>query len=170
MDYFSQQSARLTFRALTENDIDSWLEFFTGNDRLAFLGIDVNKDYRQLATEWILKQLERYETDGFGHLAVIEKSSGAFIGMGGVLVRELDGEKIFEIAYSLKPAYWNQGFGTEIAQQLKQFGLENQISTNFISIIHKQNEASMHVARKNGMKILRETNFMGMEVFIFETF
>ncbi len=166
-DYFSQQSTRLIFRALTENDIDSWLEFFAGNDRLAFLGIDVNKDYRQLATEWILKQLERYETDGFGHLAVIEKSSGAFIGMGGVLVRELDGEKVFEIAYSLKPAFWNQGFGTEIAQQLKQFGLENQISTNFISIIHKQNEASMHVARKNGMKILRETNFMGMEVFIF---
>jgi RimJ/RimL family protein N-acetyltransferase len=167
MDYFSQQSARLTFRALTENDIDSWLEFFTGNDRLAFLGIDVNKDYRHLATEWILKQLERYETDGFGHLAVIEKSSGDFIGMGGILVRELDGEKIFEIAYSLKPAYWNQGFGTEIAQQLKQFGLENQIVTNFIFIIHKENEASMHVARKNGMKILRETNFMGMEVFIF---
>jgi ribosomal-protein-alanine N-acetyltransferase len=167
MDYFAQQSARLTFRALTENDIDSWLEFFTGNDRLAFLGIDVNKDYRQLATEWILKQLERYETDGFGHLAVIEKSSGDFIGMGGILVRELDGEKIFEIAYSLKPAYWNHGFGTEIAQQLKQFGLENQIATNFISIIQKENEASMHVARKNGMKILRETTFMGMEVFIF---
>lgn len=166
-DYFSQQSARLTFRALSEDDINSWLEFFTGNDRLAFLGIDVNKDYRQLATEWILKQLERYETDGFGHLAVIEKSSGDFIGMGGILVRELDGEKVFEIAYSLKPAYWNQGFGTEIAQQLKQFGLENQICTNFISIIHKQNEASMHVARKNGMKILRETNFMGMKVFIF---
>jgi [ribosomal protein S5]-alanine N-acetyltransferase len=170
MDYFSQLSERLQFRALTENDINSWLEFFEGNNRLAFLGIDVNKDYLTLATEWISKQLERYQTDGFGHLAVIEKSSGDFIGMGGILVRELDGEKVFEIAYSLKPTYWNQGFGTEIAQKLKQFGLENQIATNFVSIIHKENEASMHVARKNGMKILRETNFMGMEVFVFGLF
>jgi len=166
-DYFSQQSARLTFRALSENDIDSWLEFFTGNDRLAFLGIDVNKDYRQLATEWILKQLERYETDGFGHLAVIEKSSGDFIGMGGILVRELDGEKIFEIAYSLKPAYWNQGFGTEIASQIKKFGKQNQIADSFISIIHKENSPSIHVAQKNGTRILRKTNYLGMEVFIF---
>ena len=167
MDYFSQQSARLQFRALTENDIGSWLEFFTGNDRLAFLGIDVNKDYRQLATEWILKQLERYKSDGFGHLAVIEKSSGAFIGMGGILVRELDGKKVFEIAYSLKPAYWNQGFGTEIASQIKKFGKENQIADSFISIIHKENSASIHVAKKSGLKIISETNYLGMEVFIF---
>jgi ribosomal-protein-alanine N-acetyltransferase len=170
MDYFSQQTDRLQFRALTESDIHSWLEFFDRNDRLAFLGIDVNKDYRTLATEWISKQLERYQADGFGHLAVIEKSSGAFIGMGGILVRELDDEKVFEIAYSLKPAFWNQGYGTEIASQIKKFGKENQIADSFISIIHKENEASIHVARKNGMKILRETNFMGMEVFVFGLF
>ncbi len=167
MDYFSQHSKRLQFRALSENDIESWLEFFNGNERLAFLGIDVTKDYLKLATEWISKQLERYQTDGFGHLAVIEKSSGAFIGMGGILVRELDGEKVFEIAYSLKPAYWNQGFGTEIASQIKKFGKQNQIADSFISIIHKENSASMYVARKNGMRILRETNFMGMDVFVF---
>lgn len=166
-DYFSQQSTRLIFRALTENDIDSWIEFFTGNDRLAFLGIDVSKDDRQLATEWILKQLERYETDGFGHLAVIEKSTGVFIGMGGILVRALEGEKVFEIAYSLMHAYWNQGFGTEIASQIKKFGKQNQIADSFISIIHKENSASIHVAHKNGMRILRETNYLGMEVFIF---
>ena len=166
-DYFSQQSTRLIFRALTENDIDSWIEFFTGNDRLAFLGIDGSKDDRQLATEWILKQLERYETDGFGHLAVIEKSTGVFIGMGGILVRALEGEKVFEIAYSLMPAYWNQGFGTEIASQIKKFGKQNQIADSFISIIHKETSASIHVAHKNGMRILRETNYLGMEVFIF---
>ena len=167
MDYFSQQSDRLQFRALSENDINSWLEFFEGNDRLAFLGIDVNKDYHTLATEWISKQLERYQADGFGHLAVIEKSSGVFIGMGGILVRELEGEKVFEIAYSLKPAYWNQGYGTEIASQIKKFGRVNQIADSFISIIHKENSASIHVAQKNGMRILRETNYLGMEGFIF---
>ncbi len=167
MDYFSQQTERLQFRALSENDIESWLEFFQGNDRLAFLGIDVNKDCHTLATEWISKQLERYQTDGFGHLAVIEKSSCAFIGMGGILVRELEGEKVFEIAYSLKPAFWNQGYGTEIASQIKKFGKENQIADSFISIIHRENSASIHVAQKNGLRILRETNYLGMEVFIF---
>jgi hypothetical protein len=31
MDYFSQQTERLQFRALSENDIESWLEFFQEN-------------------------------------------------------------------------------------------------------------------------------------------
>lgn len=167
MNYFSQESDRLYFRALTENDIESWLLFFEGNSRLEYLGIDVTKDHRTLATEWILKQLERYQTDGYGHLAVVEKSTGNFIGMGGILVRELEGEKVFEIAYSLKPAFWNQGFGTEIATQIKKFGIENQVATSFISIIHKDNHASIRVAQKNGMHTLKTMHYLGMDVVVF---
>ena len=31
MNYFNQESERLTYRALTENDIDSWTEFLGMN-------------------------------------------------------------------------------------------------------------------------------------------
>lgn len=167
MDYFNQKSERLIYRKLSENDIESWIEFFESNDRLHFLGVDSDKDYHKLASEWIFKQLDRYQTQGLGHLAVIEKTTGKFIGMGGILLREFDNEIHYEISYSLKPTYWNLGYGTEIASQMKKFGKLNKISKTFISIIDKRNIQSINVARKNGMTLLNETIFLGLDVYIF---
>lgn len=167
MNYFNQESDRLVYRKLTIGDVGSWSEFFADNDRLSYLGIDLSKNARQLATEWIDKQLKRYETDGLGHLAVIEKQSGLLIGMGGILTRELNGRKEFEIAYSLKPPYWGRGYGTEIAKCMKRFGHENKIAERFISIIHKDNTESMNVAVKNGMVQLYGSEYLNMPVYIY---
>jgi len=167
MNYFNQVSERLKYRALTENDIDSWTEFFENNDRLAFLGIDLTRDHKTIATEWIMKQLERYKNQGLGHLAVIEKSTGAFIGMGGILPRELNEKTEYEIAYSLKPKFWNNGYATEVARQMKYFGQQNKIAQSFISIIDKNNLASINVAKKNNMIVVSETEFLGMNVYIY---
>lgn len=165
--YFNQQSERLIYRKLTKNDIESWVEFFENNDRLHFLGIDLSKTHRDLATEWINKQLERYELQGLGFLALIEKSTGNFIGMTGIIPRELNNEVYYEIAYSIKPKYWNQGFATEATRQVKQHGIENNIAQQFISIIDKNNYQSINVAKKNGMHVLFEMEYLGMEVFVY---
>lgn len=168
MDYFNQSTDRLIFRKLSESDIISWTEFFINNNRLDFMGFpDKTKDSYTISSEWVLMQLERYETCGLGHLAVIEKSTGKFIGMGGIIPRVLFEQNEFEIAYSLKPSFWGRGFGTEIAMQLKKFGFENKISERFISMIHIDNVDSMHVAKKNGMTILHETEYNQMPVFVF---
>lgn len=167
--YFNQETERLSFRKLTTDDINSWKEFFENNDRLHFMGIDMSKTNDELAEGWILKQLERYEEEGLGHLAVIENNSGEFIGMGGILPREIEGKLAFEIAYSLKPKFWKKGYGTEIAKQMRLFGTEFKISKNFISIIDKNNVDSIKVAQKNNMSILRETEYLGMNVYIYGT-
>ena len=48
LEYFNQESERLTFRKLTKNDIESWKDFFEGNDRLHYLGIDYPKQKMNL--------------------------------------------------------------------------------------------------------------------------
>ena len=169
LEYFNQESERLTFRKLTKKDIESWKEFFEENDRLHFLGIDLSKTKNELAEGWINKQLERYETQGLGHLAVIEKDSGKFIGMGGILPREIEEKEVFEITYSLKPKFWRKGYGTEIAKQMKIFGSENKVAKQFVSIIDKNNLESINVAKKNEMEIIFETEYLGMDVFVYGT-
>jgi len=168
-DYFSQETDRLYFRKLTERDIDSWVEFFHDNPCLPYLGIDLNKSNEVIAKEWITIQIERYKNNQFGHLAAIEKSTGHFIGMAGILTRQIDDELLFEIAYSLKPKFWGKGYGTEMAQQIRKFGEMNKLASKFISIIDKNNIRSIKVAEKNGMHINKETSYLGMEVFIFST-
>ncbi|MFT5168694.1 MAG: ribosomal-protein-alanine N-acetyltransferase [Saprospiraceae bacterium] len=167
MNYFKQETDRLIFRKVVEEDIQHWVKFFENNNLLRFMGIDLSKGKDILARDWILKQLERYETQGLGHLSVIEKESGSLIGMGGILPRTIGDREEYEIAYSLIPAYWGKGYGTEIAIQIKEFGFANKISGRFISIIDKQNTASINVAKKNGMKVLKETEYLGMQVYVF---
>lgn len=169
MDYFNQESERLIFRKVTSDDIPAWLTFFPNNDRLSFLGIDVTKPHEIIATEWIHMQMHRYATQGFGSLAVIEKSTGDFIGLVGIVPREIDDLIEYEIAYSLIPTYWGKGYATEAARQMKQFGYKAGIAPYFISIIHKSNNDSIHVAKKNGMHILRETYYLGMDVYVYGT-
>lgn len=169
MNYFNQETNRLFLRKLTMSDIESWLEFFIDNNRLHFLGLDTSKSNETLAKEWIIKQLDRYETQSLGLLAAIEKTSGKFIGMCGIIPREILDQHELEIGYSLKPAYWGKGYATELALQMKKFGFDTKLTNRFISIIHKENVESMNVARKNKMEIIAETNYLGMEVFVFGT-
>lgn len=168
MDYFTQESERLKFRKLTEKDIPSWVEFFVDNDRLHFLGIkDWSKSKEVLAKEWIMAQLNRYKTQGLGHLVVEIKESGEFIGLGGILPRELNEKKEYEVSYSLKPRFWKKGYGTEIAKQMKSYGVQNIHTDRFISIIETENIDSINVAKKNGMSALFKTEFLGMNVMVY---
>jgi RimJ/RimL family protein N-acetyltransferase len=167
MDYFNQQSERLNYRKLTEKDIPSWIEFFVNNDRLHYLGMDLRKSKETLAEEWIKIQLSRYEKYGLGHLAVELKENGNFIAMGGILPRELDGNKEYEIAYSLKPRFWGNGYATEIAKTMRDFGSKKLDTKRLISIIDISNSESANVAKKNGMNLLFNTEYLGMDVDVF---
>ena len=167
MDYYSQETERLTLRKLTEGDIETWAEFFVDNANARFIGLDLNLPNHELAKTWIDKQLKRYTDNQFGQLAAIEKSSGNFVGLGGILTRDFNDKDEFEVSYSVLPKYWGRGFATEIATHKKAFGKQNNVSKKFISIIHKENEGSMNVARKNGMTNLYETTFYDMPVFVF---
>lgn len=169
MNYFQQETPRLIFRKLTLEDIPSWTEFFIDNNLLEMIGFDLSKSSNELATGWISKQLERYEEEELGHLAIIEKASGKLIGLSGIIPRILENTSYFEIAYSFKPPYWGKGFATEAAQQLQKFGIDAGVSDEFISIIDKENFRSQAVARKNKMEILFNSTYEGMEVFIFGT-
>lgn len=167
MEYFNQKSERLNFRKLTEEDIPNWLEFFIENPNLRFLGMDLKKTKEELSEGWINAQLERYKKQGLGHLAIELSNTKEFIGMGGILPRELNGTPEFEIAYSLKPKYWGKGYATEIAQTMKKYGFQNIDTSRFISIIHIDNYASANVAKKNGMKVLFKTEFFEMPVDVY---
>jgi ribosomal-protein-alanine N-acetyltransferase len=147
MDYFYQETERLTLRKLTEADICIWAEFFVDNPNARFIGLDLKKDNHELATIWLDRQFERYNTNQFGQLAAIEKATGNFVGLGGILTREL-GQPTQPSRFRIPcfPTYWGKGYATELAMHMKRFGLENGVSDKFISIIHRENILSMNVA------------------------
>lgn len=164
MNYFNQESTRLKFRKVTLEDIPNWAEFFVNNDGLKYVGINSVESKEKVAERWIEGALRRYVNQEFGFLAVELKDSGDFIGLGGFLIWELNGRKEHEIAFSLIPKYWGNGYATEIAQD---YGFKNIHTDRFISIIHVDNIASIRVAQKNGMQVLFNTEFHGMNVDVY---
>lgn len=170
-NYYNRSSDRLIFRKLEGEDIQSWEPFFIDNPTLIYLGVTL---YEHLSSEeksanWINKQRERQQNNQFGQLAVIDKETGEFIGVGGVIYRDLEAGDDYEITYSLLPKAWGKGLGTELAVHFKNY-LKNEVGLDsVISIIHIENEASINVAKKNGMVFESEFYFLEMPVALFRT-
>lgn len=165
--YFLHSSERLNYRALTTDDIQTWVPFFENNDRLRFFGFDESKSNEELSRDWIERQLLRYKESGLGMLAVIETSSNQLIGLAGIIQRDFENTVLYEIGYSLLQSHWGKGYATEAAQHFRKVGTELGITNVFVSTIHPENTDSMKVAERNGMKILRNGVFNGMELVIF---
>ena len=127
------------------------------------------KDRVSYCNEWIQRQLGRYKDNQLGLCALELLSTGDLIGMAGILSHEIDGQEEIEVGYHLLSKYWGNGYATEAAVFCKKFALENELAENIISIIHLENQNSMRVAERNGMKKLRETKFRDFPVFIFST-
>lgn len=167
MSYYNQETERLTLRKMKREDIHDWMEFFIDNPLEIYVGIDVSLDSKTKATNWVELQLKRYASNDFGHLAAIEKETGRLIGVGGLIKRVVNSKKELEIAYSIIPGYWGNGYATEIAKQMKKYAIQNKLSDSLISIISEENIASKNVASKNGMKNSENTIYQGMKVDIY---
>ena len=111
--------------------------------------------------------LAHYRKWGFGPWGIFDKSSGALMGMAGLIVQEIDGQDQIEIAYRLFPRYWNRGYATEAAKSVRDWGFENLHVTQLVSMIEPSNVGSVRVAEKIGMKKELQTVFHGIPVDIY---
>lgn len=169
-NYYEQASDRLLFRALTSNDIPLWTPFFDRDDYMRFLGQDINEPAAERSKVWIDRQIQRKNEGQYGQLAIIEKASGKFIGLGGIIHRELYDKDELEITYSLLPEFWGNGYARELAKNFMDYAQATNEVKSVISMIHPENEASKKVAFANGLSLSGTAKFMGIpvEVYRFE--
>lgn len=103
------------------------------------------------ATEWLVRQRTRYETDGFGLWAVILKSNGQMIGQCGITMQDIGNRFVPEIGYLLAKEFWHCGYATEAATACRKYAFEELGFLEVFSIIRENNTASRGVAERNGM-------------------
>lgn len=166
-NYYEQASDRLLYRSLTLDDIPRWIPFFDRDDYMRFLGQDIEKSAEERSTMWIERQIQRKNDGVYGQLAVIEKSTGDFIGVGGIILREIDDKEELEITYSLMPSVWGKGYARELAKHFIEYAKATNQVESVISMIHPENEASKRVAFANGLELSGEAEFMGFAVEVY---
>lgn len=109
---------------------------------------------REQCEKWITVSLRNYETKGFGASAVIEKSTGKFIGCSGIVYDPERQEP--EIIYAFHPDAWGRGYASELVPAMLTYGLTDCKLDHILATIDAENKASQHVAQKAGMKFVHE--------------
>lgn len=167
--YQGQESERLSYRPFEENDRVLWEPFFHEEAVLGHVGM-LSGPFKTMSSQeranaWIDRQMERQETGTIGQLAIIEKASGKFIGVGGIIARTdeiINGE--WEITYCLLPEFRGKGYATEQCIHFKEWAFQNTSKESMVSVVHVDNIASQNVAEKNGMSVEKEMYYFEMDV------
>lgn len=104
------------------------------------------------ARNWLARQKERYEKDGFGLWAVILKETGKMIGQCGITMQNVDGVMEPEIGYLFRRSFWHHGYAAEAAKGCREYAFRILGVSAICSVIRDTNRASQNVAIRNGMK------------------
>jgi RimJ/RimL family protein N-acetyltransferase len=100
--------------------------------------------------------LERYaraqDERGFSSWAVVERRTGRLLGDVGFAVLRQTGD--VEIGYTLAKANWGQGFATEAARACLALGLRHLAVRRIIAVVDVENEPSLRIPERIGMKRL----------------
>ena len=159
------QTSRLVTNFLSMNDAVAWSAFFAHSEAIRFLFINTLglPTKEAVAHHMIQKQLERYAEHRYGLQKLVHRETGEFIGCCGLLLQEVDGQNEIEVGYHIFPAYWNLGYATEAARCFIDFAFNTHQTQRVISIIDNENQASIRVAEKNGMSLLKRTTWTNDE-------
>jgi ribosomal-protein-alanine N-acetyltransferase len=163
------ETERLITRKLVSEDYKTWSVFFEDKDAIEFIIGSDTRENTERAKYWIERQQNRYENKLFGLQALIDRVSGEFIGMCGLLLQEVEGAKELEVGYHILKKHWGNGYATEAARLFKEYAFKNKLGSSVISIIHVNNVRSQSVALKNGMIRERRCSWNNLDVFIYRT-
>jgi RimJ/RimL family protein N-acetyltransferase len=145
------ETNRTFLREMDENDFDELCNILQN--------IEVMYAYEHSFTkkevwDWLNKNIERYNKNGHGLWAVMQKETNIFLGQCGLTIQSINGKDYLEIGYLFKKDYWHKGYATESAIACKEYAFEKLNSKNVYSIIRTNNIASQKVAERVGMKII----------------
>ena len=144
------ESPRLRFRRIEPADFSSLCEFLQDQKVMYAWEHGFSLDEVQ---DWIDRTLARYEKDGFGHYAAIEKETSALIGVIGPLIEVIDEVPYTGIGYIINKRYWGKGYATEGAAACMQYAFSALHADKVIAEIRPENLRSRRVAERLGMAV-----------------
>lgn len=161
------ETERLVLRELEDTDIDVLSAMYADPEVMRWIGTGGVRT-REHAQRSIERQREEYRERGYGEWATVRKDTGEMIGLCG-LIRwpDIDGVEEIEVAYMLARSAWGQGFATEAAVTIREWGLGELNRDRLVSLVYHDNVASIAVARKAGMHWEKDVPFAGKSLAMY---
>ncbi len=102
------------------------------------------------ALSWIENHLDNYEADKLYEFAITDKKTGELF--GAIALSNNQSFNHGEIAYWVGEEYWGNGYATEAAQAMLEFGFKEKQLHRVFARYFRSNPASGKVMQKLGMK------------------
>lgn len=166
--FYMIRTDRLTLSPLTPSDAISFFAL-TEDEGFGLYPITV---YRQkdLATAriWLKRNEELFQQTQLGKFAIRELGfPDSLIGMGGLTPWDHRGRKEVDLTYRLRGSAWGQGFATESAKALLEYGFGKLELESITATITPDNQASKKIAEKLGLSLEEKINLLGVPTEVF---
>jgi len=150
------KTTRLLLREFVPDDWES--VFIYRNDpryRRFYPGDAESEAEARVFVEWMIEQQKSVPRKTY-QLAITLPERAGIIGNAGIRLRGQGGHETAvsqaDIGYELDPRYWGQGYATEAAGAVLDFGFETLGVHRIWSQCISENRASAHVLEKLGMR------------------
>ena len=158
------ETPRLRLREMSHDDLDFIAGILADPIAMRFYPRTYS---REEARDWIERQLSRYANDGHGLWLVEDRQSGEPRGQVGLVMQDVEGERLPEIGYLVHRTYWRQGIATEAARATRDHAFNSLGYSRVISLIRPVNEPSQAVARAVGMRPWKHVMHASLEHIVF---
>ena len=147
------ETERLFLREMMESDFDALYEVLADSDIMEHYPYTFDE---ARVRNWISRNMERYQKDGFGLWAVVLKETGEMIGDCGITMQNIHGQMLPEVGYHIRADRQRKGYATEAAAACIRYAFEKHNFQAVYSYMKYTNVASYSTAMKNGMRFIEE--------------
>ena len=147
------ETERLFLREMMESDFDALYEVLADSDIMEHYPYTFDE---ARVRNWISRNMERYQKDGFGLWAVVLKETGEMIGDCGITMQNIHGQMLPEVGYHIRADRQRKGYATEAAAACIRYAFEKHNFPAVYSYMKHTNIPSQRTAMKNGMKFVEE--------------
>ncbi len=159
------ETPRLFLREFTPEDSSFLLELLNSPGWLQYIG-DRNVHTTEEASKYLTGRLiPSYSQYGFGFYLVTRKEDEAKIGMCG-LVKRASLEDV-DIGYAFLPDYTGKGYALEATKAILNYGQRDLKMERIVAITNIDNERSIRLLEKIGMKCEKKMILPGETVELF---
>ncbi|GAS81205.1 GCN5 family acetyltransferase [Paenibacillus amylolyticus] len=154
------ETKRLLLKEIRQSDSQDIFHIFSSDEVTKFYDVESFKNMKQ-AEALIQRWNERFENGQVIRWGIALKSDGRVIGTCGFHGWLKQHHKA-AMGYELAPEFWQQGYMTEVAQEIVEYGFNNLELNRIEAFVEPENTGSRELLKKIGFSeegILKENYY-----------
>lgn len=153
---------RLELGGWRDTDVEGYASIVADAEVMRYLGgpLDRPAAWRQVALF-----IGHHQLRGWSQSAVVERASGELVGRGGLWQPE--GWPGLEVGWVLARSKWGLGYARDLGHAVKDYAFSALAAPHLISVIHRDNAASIRVAAATGAPFERTIDMTGVPCVIY---